>query len=137
MKTLALLALVVLTGCDADVLGTARADAQVPNTGPRAISATVATAPTDAGALAGRSLGGSSIATMRLLASSDGRAALARVVSCALPPGASLTTIDRDGTPFSFAGSLGLAPGWVQRPATASERHRVDTCVRALRQIET
>jgi hypothetical protein len=83
----------------------------------------------DAGALAAHSLGGSSLAEMQLLATSDGRDVLSRVVSCALPAGASITAINPHGTPYSFMGKLGLAPDWAQRPATANERHRVTDCV--------
>jgi hypothetical protein len=86
---------------------------------------------TDAGAtaLGAHSLGGSSLPEMQLLATDDGRDVLSRVVSCALPAGASITAINRHGTPYSFVGKAGLAPDWAQRPATADERHRVTECV--------
>jgi hypothetical protein len=83
------------------------------------------------GKLATRSLGGSSITQIQLLASPGGRELLSHVVACALPRGQALTTIDRDGTPFAFPGALGLAPAWSQRPATALERDRITVCLRA------
>lgn len=83
----------------------------------------------DTRALASRSLGGSSLHQIQLLGAERGRAVLAQVVACALPRGASLTVIDRDGLPHAFNGETGLAPGWTQRPATPAERQRVTTCV--------
>jgi hypothetical protein len=82
-----------------------------------------------ASALGAHSLGGSSLTEMQLLATADGRDVMSRVVSCALPAGASITAINRNGTPYSFVGKAGLAPSWAQRPATADERHRVTDCV--------
>jgi hypothetical protein len=114
MNTIAWLAAVLLTACAAD---------PAPASHPAGAL--------DTAALARRSLGGSSLAEMQLLASPAGRDALSHVVACALPDGASLTAIARDGTPYSFTGRAGLAPGWAQRPATADERARVTACVLA------
>ncbi len=80
-------------------------------------------------ALAGHSLAASSLTRMQLLTTSDGRDLLAHVVACALPRGASITAITRDGTPYSFAGSIGLAPTWAQRAPSRLEQHRVDACI--------
>jgi hypothetical protein len=86
-------------------------------------------APLDTTALSRHGLAQSSLPEMRLLATRFGRDVLAQVVSCALPRGTSLTTIDRDGTPYSFPGEHGIAPGWAQRPATPSEHAQVTRCV--------
>lgn len=98
-------------------------------------SATLAAAPPGASSpeasLAPRSLGGSSLSRLQLLATPAGRAAFARVVACALPAGAALTAIASDGTPYRFVGGLGLAAGWAARPATAAERHQVARCLHA------
>ena len=83
----------------------------------------------DASMLARRSLSGSSLSQMQLLATPDGREVLGRVVACALPRGASITAITRDGTPYSFAGRIGLAPAWAQHAPSAPEQHRVSACV--------
>jgi len=83
----------------------------------------------DVAALAARSLGASSLPAMQLLATEGGRATLSNVVSCALPRGASITTIARDGTPYAFAGSAGVAPGWAAHPPTFAERARVAACL--------
>jgi len=82
-------------------------------------------------ALAAHGLGAGSLREIQLLATPDGRDVLSHVVSCALPPGVSITAISRDGTPYSFTGRAGLAPAWIARAATAAERRRVDDCVRA------
>jgi hypothetical protein len=87
-------------------------------------------APLDTTALSRHSLGQSSLAEMRLLATPFGRDVLAQVVSCALPRGSSLTTINRDGTPYSFPGEHGLAPAWAQRPATRGEHAEITRCLR-------
>jgi hypothetical protein len=123
MKTLALIAAVLLSGCDADILSDASAG--VPVAAPRAA------APFDPAVLTGHSLGGSTIAQMQLLATPRGREVLAQVVSCALPLGASLTAINGDGTPYSFAGGIGLAPAWAERAPTAHERQRIAACLHA------
>jgi hypothetical protein len=88
------------------------------------------TAPLDTTALTRHSLAQGSLPELQLLATPFGRDVLAQVVSCALPRGASLTTINRDGTPYSFAGEHGLAPAWASRPATAREHAQVTRCLR-------
>jgi hypothetical protein len=121
MKTMALIAAMVLIGCGAD-----------PGADPGAANAAAA-APRldDAAALAGRGLTASSLPEIQLLATPGGRDLLSRVVSCALPRGAAITAITRDGTPYSFAGALGLAPGWAHHAPTTDERRRVTACMRA------
>ena len=86
-------------------------------------------AETDTATLATHSLAVNSLPEMRLLATESGREVLSRVVSCALPRGASITAITSSGTPYSFTGKVGLAPDWAQRAATAHERSRVIACV--------
>jgi hypothetical protein len=111
MKTIAVFAAATLAACGAE-------------SPPLPASAEVDTA-----SLAAHSLGVNSLHEMRLLATASGRDVLSRVVSCALPRGASITAITSSGTPYSFAGSTGLAPDWAQRAATAHERSRVTACV--------
>jgi hypothetical protein len=118
MKLMALLAVALVAACGAD--------APMPTT-PLASQP----AQLDATALATRSLGVSSLPGMRLLATPSGRDALARIVSCALPRGASITAITSSGTPYSFTGETGLAPSWAQRAPTAVEHQRVTACVQA------
>lgn len=90
-------------------------------------------APTLATTLPRHSLGGSSLAALQLVSTPHGRTLFSDIVACALPSGATLTTIDRAGVPFSFAGERGLAPAWADRPATADERARVTACLDARR----
>lgn len=116
MKTMALLVTAMLVGCDGE---------------PPVTSAPAQAPALDAAVLAGRSLGGSSLPTLQLLATASGREFLSQVVSCALPPGAAITAINREGMPFQFTGALGLAPGWADHAPTGAERQDVADCVRA------
>jgi hypothetical protein len=86
--------------------------------------------------LARHSLGGSSLSRIYLLGSAPGRARFARVVACALPRGLAITAIASDGTPYRFAGSVGRAPGWAERPATAGEQRQIARCLRAPSRLE-
>jgi hypothetical protein len=117
MRTIAVIAAAMLAACSAD------------ESAPEATDAPAAAPQVDTSALGARSLAVNSLAEMQLLATSSGREVLSRIVSCALPHGASITAINRDGTPYSFTGSRGLAPQWAQRAATAGEQHRVADCV--------
>jgi hypothetical protein len=113
MKLMVLLAAAILTGCGAE-----------------SSEESPATPAPDASALASRSLGSGSLPQIQLLATPDGRDLMARVVSCALPRGAKITTINRNGTPYAFVGALGLAPGWADHAPSSIERRRVDDCLR-------
>ncbi len=118
-KTMALIAAMILTGCDAGSIAVdepGSATALSPDPGP------------DPAVLADRGLGTGSLPETQLLATPRGRDLLSRVVSCALPPGATITTLTRDGTPYSFAGAFGLAPGWAIHAPSADERRRVIAC---------
>jgi hypothetical protein len=121
MKTMALIAAMILCGCEAE----GPTDEPCP--------AAPATAPAlDATSeLAGRGLGTGSLSEIQLLSSRNGRDLLSHVVACALPRGAALRLLGRDGTPYSFIGALGLAPGWAGHAPSAGERRRVTDCVRA------
>jgi hypothetical protein len=116
MKTMALIAAAIVTGCSSD-----------PGT---VAEPTAITVERDAAALANHRLDAGSLPELRLVATSGGRELLARVVSCALPRGTAITTITSDGTPYSFVGALGLAPSWAQRAPSHDERRRVIACVR-------
>ena len=83
--------------------------------------------------LAGQSLSANSLPEIRLLSTAGGRAALSNVVACALRPGASISAIAADGTPYSFAGRLGVAHGWIGHAPSAGERQRVADCVHTLK----
>ena len=98
-------------------------------TAPTASHAADAHIQRDTADLAHRSLSGSSLPALALLASEDGRALFGHVVACALPRGASITAIDRAGTPHSFAGDAGLAPSWAAHAPSPLERQRVTSCV--------
>ncbi len=124
MNRLALLAVPVLA-----LAAFGAAPAVVPDTIPSPAPTLYGPAPPPAQLIAHR-LGGSSMAHMALLATPGGRDLLARAVSCALPRGASFTTIDRAGQPFTFAGALGLAPAWTARTTTPVERDRMTVCLR-------
>jgi len=114
MKTMALIA-AILAGCGAE---------------PGLAEPTPPSLERDAAALAAHRLDGGSLPQMRLLGTPRGRDVLARVVSCALPRGTALTAITRGGTPYSFAGGLGLAPGWIEHAPSGAERARVTACLR-------
>jgi hypothetical protein len=113
MKLIALVAVALLAGCSAD-----------------STEETPAAPALDASRLADRGLATGSLPEIQLLATPGGRDLMARVVSCALPRGAAITAITRDGTPYSFVGALGLAPGWANHAPSSAERRRVDDCVR-------
>lgn len=119
MNWMALVAAAVLAGCDA-------------NAAPAPVASSTVTAPAvshETTLLAGRSLVANSLPEIQLLATAGGRAALSNVVACALPTGRSITAIAGDGTPYTFTGEHGLAPGWAIHAPTASERQRVADCV--------
>src|SRR5262245_4652607 len=113
MRILAVIAAATLAACSADESAT-----EAPE--PVAAAATQS----NTAALGAHSLSVNSLPEMRLLATSSGREVLSRIVSCALPRGATITAINGSGTPYSFSGSRGLAPEWAQRAATTGEQHR-------------
>lgn len=114
MKTMTVIAMAILTACSAD-----EPTAPVAETAPHV----------DTSALASHSLTVNSLPEMQLLATPHGREVLSRVVSCALPYGTSITAITQDGTPYSFRGSAGLAPGWAAHPPSAVEHQLVTACL--------
>jgi len=120
MKTIALIAAAILSGC-----GT------TPDPASRAEAADDPALERDTAELAQRGLVGSSLPELRLLATPAGREMLSRVVACALPRGAAITAITRAGMPYSFPGTVGLAPDWATHAPSDEERRRVARCVRA------
>ena len=122
IKTLALLAAVMVAGCS----GT-------PDVAPEAAAPALARGPRPGfdRALDRHSLNGSSLPKLQLVATAEGREVLSQVVSCALPAGAAVTAVASDGTPYRFTGSLGLAPMWADHPPSALERSRVTACLGA------
>lgn len=147
MKTIALFAAAVLSACTSQTVGghagvapetaaTAKpavrpAAAATADDAPAAPAAPAApeVALDDATPLAGRGLSSGSLPQIQLLGTPRGRELMSRVVSCALPRGAAVTAITRDGTPYSFTGELGLAPGWADHAPTGDERRRVTDCL--------
>ena len=81
MKLLAVIAAATLAACSADESAPDATDAP--------------TAQVDTAALGAHSLAVNSLPEMQLLASASGREVLSRIVSCALPRGASITAINR------------------------------------------
>jgi hypothetical protein len=65
-----------------------------------------------------------------LMETAEGRDLMAYVVSCALPANQTVTFSTPNG-PFSYKGSIGLAPTWWTRTPTASERRWVSACLLA------
>jgi hypothetical protein len=61
-----------------------------------------------------------------LLRTAEGREYLAYIVSCAMPAGTSV-----EAGPYSFGGSVGLAPDWEHRGLTDSEKRWVSACLLA------
>lgn len=69
--------------------------------------------------------------TVGLMTSSAGRSTVSYLVRCALPSGHSLRKQDQNGTSYTFAGAMGLAPGWETGPSTQDDRYWVSSCLMA------
>lgn len=121
---IALIAVAVLAGCEASA-ASAPTQSQ--------LTAVPTTLSPEAAALATRGLGASSLPKIQLLATSAGRTKLSRVIACALPAGDLLTAIASDGTPYTFTGRMGLAPSWVARAPSATERQKLAGCLGVVR----
>ena len=65
-----------------------------------------------------------------LAADEGGRELLSYLIGCALPAGEAVEATTGDGT-YTFAGSIGLAPAWMDRVPTLSERRWVSACLLA------
>jgi hypothetical protein len=76
------------------------------------------------------SLSSTTLAASPLAGTADGREVLSYIVSCALPANDSIV-LTNGGKTYSFAGAIGLAPGWKLRVPTVSERRWVTACVLA------
>jgi hypothetical protein len=81
--------------------------------------------------LAANKLAASSLQTKALMDTADGREVMSFIVSCALPAGQNLTLTTTAGTPYTYPGSLNLAPAWATRVPTIAERHWVTACLLA------
>jgi hypothetical protein len=66
-----------------------------------------------------------------LLTTEAGRTTFAYLVRCALPATRSITRVDQDGTPHTFAGRVGIAPEWESGACDASCQERVSACMMA------
>jgi hypothetical protein len=149
MKTIALIAAALLSACTSQTVGShagvapetavtakpvvrpaaATTAADAPAADAPAAPAASEIALDDATPLASRGLSSGSLPQIQLLGTPRGRELMSRVVSCALPRGAAVTAITRDGTPYSFTGELGLAPGWADHAPTGNDRRRVTDCL--------
>ena len=69
--------------------------------------------------------------TVGLMTSDAGRSTISYLVRCALPSGHSLRKQDQRGNWYTFAGAMGLAPGWESGPATQDDRYWVSSCLMA------
>ena len=69
--------------------------------------------------------------TVGLMTTAAGRNTVSYLVRCALPSGHSLRKQDQNGTSYTFAGAMGLAPGWENSPATADDRYWISSCLMA------
>src|SRR5262249_30102367 len=66
-----------------------------------------------------------------LMTTSAGRTTVSYIVRCALPAGHSLVKKDQNGTAYTFAGALGLAPGWENNGSSQEDRYWVSSCLMA------
>jgi hypothetical protein len=71
------------------------------------------------------------VQSSELLATVLGRVFLDYAVKCALPAGQSVTA-SYLGTPYTFPGQVGIAPGWGSGPLSASDRRWLSACMLAL-----
>ena len=81
--------------------------------------------------LGANKLGANSLATTDMMATADSREVFSYVVGCALPAGQNIVAKNSAGVSYTFAGSVGLAPGWATRVPTVSERRWVSACLLA------
>lgn len=73
-----------------------------------------------------------SISTSTSLAdTSDGRTLLAYIAVCALPEGTYATITGTDGTPWRFAGHIGLAPFWRVSGLSSTDERWISACLLA------
>jgi hypothetical protein len=79
--------------------------------------------------LGANKLGANGLATSDMMATADGREVFSYVVGCALPLGQSIVAKDAAGVSYTFAGAIGLAPGWATRAPTVAERRWVSACI--------
>lgn len=66
--------------------------------------------------------------TLTMASTSDGRALLSVLISCALPSSVAITAVV-DGIELEFPGEIGLAPGWRHEYLDHRERRWVSACV--------
>ena len=119
-------AIVLAAGCvevEDPELGTVDTNIETPN---RLAANSLSANRLAANRLAANGLAASSIDVAALAATEGGADLLSYMVSCALPEGSSLSV----GS-YVFAGQLGLAPKWVDKPLKDSERGWVSACLLA------
>jgi hypothetical protein len=66
-----------------------------------------------------------------LMTTTSGRITLGYVVRCALPAGHSVSKKDQNGTSYTFAGLLGLAPNWENNACDTACQETVSACMMA------
>jgi hypothetical protein len=65
------------------------------------------------------------------MTTSAGRSTVSYLVRCALPANASITKKDQNGTSYTFAGELGLAPGWQNGACDTVCQETISACMLA------
>jgi hypothetical protein len=69
--------------------------------------------------------------TNGLMTTAPGRTTVEYLVRCALPAGTSITKRDQNGATYSFAGELGLAPGWQNGACDLDCQETISACMLA------
>jgi hypothetical protein len=69
--------------------------------------------------------------TVGLMTTASGRTTIEYLVRCALPLGDSITKQDQNGVSYTFAGQIGLAPGWKDGACDTSCQQSVSACLLA------
>jgi hypothetical protein len=66
-----------------------------------------------------------------LMTSAAGRITVAYLVRCALPSGHSISKKDQNGTSYTFAGAIGVAPAWENGACDTTCQEAVSACMMA------
>lgn len=130
MRLVCLAAAWALAGCVVDDLELSETDAAVTTTN-RLAANRLAANRLAANRLAANSLGAAALTAGALIETADGREVFSYIVSCALPAGKSVTVQDSLGNSYTFAGEIGLAPGWQTSTPSVADRHWVTACLLA------
>lgn len=69
--------------------------------------------------------------TSGLMTTTSGRITVSYLVRCALPQGHSITKKDQNGTSYTFAGQIGVAPTWENNACDTTCQESVTACMMA------